>query len=185
MKLEDGTGSGRLAKVNSDNQLETIAVVASEMEFESERHGDAFVLASGDFIAISTLNTETGILHVKNTSSTKNLYIHSIRSCGTQIQKWKLYKNSDAGTLITDEAAGSSSPLNLTSTKTIEANVYKGANGKTVSGGTMLEHWVNDVGHSQEEFEGALILGNGDSIELSVELATAGDICCRVIGYYK
>ena len=49
----------------------------------------------------------------------------------------------------------------------------------------MIEHWVNPVGHSIEIYDGSLILGVNDSIELSVEVASASEICCRVLGYYE
>jgi hypothetical protein len=185
MKITDGTGTGFEARVDAKNRLSTTAVVESEMEYISEEDGQTYVISHGDYIAISTLNTETGILHIKNISTTKELHIHAIRTCGTQVQKWKLYYNSDAGTLITDQTAGSSANLNIGSPNVADLTIYKGADAKTVSGGTMLGHHINDVGHSEDGLEGALILGTNDSIELTVELAVAGDVCCRVLGYFK
>lgn len=182
--LEDGTGSGNKVKIRK-NRLFTSSEVAPEMAVRSESDGDAYVFASGDFISITTTDTETGILHVKNTSATKNLHIYSIRSCADVINKWKVYKNSTGGTLITDANAGSQNNLNITSNNEPESDCYKGADSKTVSGGTMLEHWINGVGHSTEVFDGSMILGRNDSVQLTVELGSAGDVCCRIIGYYK
>lgn len=184
MRIEDGIGTGKEAKVNSDNRLVTFSTVEAEVATISKDKGLSFVFSHDDFINVTTTNTETGILHVKNTSTSRKLYIESIRTCGAVINKWKLYKNSNAGTLITDQTAGNSQNLNVTSSNVAAVTVYKGAEGKTVSGGTMLGHLINDVGHSDERFEGAIILGTNDSIELSVEVPSAGDVCCRVIGYY-
>lgn len=184
MIIQDGKGNGYKAEVDDQNRLKAFADIRSINAEVSEHDGESYIFAHDDFIAISTTNTETGILHVKNTSATKNLHIVSIRTCGAVINKWKLYKNSTAGTLITDQTAGSKQNMNLTSSNTPSATVYKGAEGKTVSGGTMLGHLINNVGHSDEHFDGALILGRNDSVELSVEVPTAGDICCRVVGYY-
>lgn len=182
--IEDGSGSGYKAKVNSNNELQVLADVVPVITTISERDGEAYVFASGDFISLTTTDTETGIFHLKNTSTTKNLYLYSIRSCANVINLWKLYKNSNAGTLITDQTAGSKNNLNISSSNTPDATVYKGADSKTVSGGTMLEHWINDVGHSTEILDGSLILGRNDSIELSVEVPAAGKVCCRVFAYY-
>lgn len=183
--IEDGTGTGQKAKVNANGELYVLADVVPVIATISSRDEEAYVFASGDFIALTTTNTETGIFHLKNTSTTKILKVYSIRSCADVINKWKLYKNSTGGTLISDQSAGSKNNLNISSSNTPDATVYKGAEGKTVSGGTMLEHWINDVGHSTEILDGSLVLGRNDSIELTVEVAAAGDVCCRVFGYYE
>lgn len=183
--IEDGTGQGYKAKINSKNRMLVSAENKPVMAIVSGEDGEAYVFASGDFISITTTGTETGLLHLKNTSTTKNLHIYSVRTCADVINKWKIYKNSTGGTLISEANAGSSNNLNVTSSNIADVNCYKGADAKTVSGGTMLEHWINDVGHSTEVFDGALILGRNDSVELSVELASAGDVCCRIIAYYE
>lgn len=183
--IEDGTGQGYTLKINKRNR----ATVSSEnkpvMAIVSDEDGEAYVFASGDYIPITTTGTETGILHLKNTSTTKLLHVYSVRTCADVLNKWKFYKNSTGGTLISDANAGSSNNLNIVSTNTADVNCYKGADSKTISGGTMLEHWINDTGYSTEIFDGALILGRNDSVELTVELATAGDVCCRIIAYYE
>lgn len=185
MRIEDGGGSSRAAKVNENQHLEVESTTRKAFAEISKADGLAYVISHGDFIALTTTGTETGILHFKNTSTTKAFYIESIRTCGTVAQQWKLYKNSTAGTLITDQTAGAANNLNLQSENTIEGTVYKGANAKTVSGGTMLAHHINAIGHGTEVFDGALILGTNDSIQLSVEVASAGDVCCRIIGFYE
>lgn len=183
--IEDGTGQGYSLKINNKNRASVSAENKPVMAVVSDENGDAHVFASGDFESITTTDTETGMLHLKNTSTTKNLHIYSVRTCADVINKWKIYKNSTGGTLITDQTAGSSNNLNIISQNIPEVNCYKGADGKTISGGTMLEHWINDVGHSTEVFDGALILGRNDSVELTVELGSAGEVCCRIIAYYE
>ena len=184
MIIQDGKGTGSKVKVDDQNRITAFADVRGINAEVSEHDGASYLFAHADYIAITTTNTETGILHVQNTSATKKLHVVSIRTCGAVINKWKLYKNSNAGTLITDQTAGTKNNMNITSSNTPDATVYKGAEGKTVSGGTMLGHLINDIGHSDEFFDGALILGRNDSIELSVEVPSAGDVCCRVVGYY-
>jgi len=183
--IDDGKGRGYKAEVSKNNRLLTRASNTIQMATISEEEGEAYIFASGDFVNITTTDTETGMFHIKNTSSTKHLHIYSIRSCADQINLWKLYKNSTGGTLLSNQTEGSKNNLSLISNNVPDTTVYKGSDSVTLSGGTMLEHWINDVGHSTEVFEGSLILGKNDSIELTVELATAGKVCCRVIGYYE
>lgn len=185
MIIQDGRGTGKKVEVDAQNRMTTFADTRSILAEISRNHGNSYVFSHMDYVALTTTGTETGILHVKNTSATLNLHIVSIRTCGTVINQWKLYKNSTGGTLISDQTAGSAVNMNVTSSNTAEATVYKGADAKTVTGGTMMGHLINDIGHSDEHFDGAIILGRNDSIELSVEVASAGDVCCRVIGYYE
>lgn len=182
--IEDGTGKGFKAKVDDRNRLVNFSEQRSILAAESRTNGEAYTFSHNDYISITTTDTETGILHVKNTSKTKDLFIVSVRTCGNIINKWKLYKNSTGGTLISEQTSGNKANLNAKSSNIAEATVYKGADGKTVSGGTMIGHLINDVGHSDEPFDGAVILGNNDSMELSVEVSSVGQVCCRAIGYY-
>lgn len=184
MKIDDGTGKGYQLGIDKDNRAQVNAVVEEDLATTSREEGQAYVVGHSGFISITTTGTETGILHIKNTSTTKIFEIHSIRTCGDQVQKWKLYKNSTGGTLITGATAGTVNNLNITSTNEAELTVYKGADGVTLSGGTMIGHHINAIGHGSDHFGGALIIGQGDSLELTVEVASAASICCRIIGHF-
>lgn len=182
MIIQDSS-SGRTAGVDVNQRLSTIAVTVPVMTAASHEQGESFVFASGDFTNITTTGTEHGFLYLKNNSTTKDLHIQSIRTCGEALQKWKLYANVTTGTLVSAETAGSANNLNLGSSNASACTVYKGANGSTITDGTMLEHWINEAGHSKEDFEGALILSPNDSITLTLETDVAGDFCTRIIGY--
>ena len=184
-RIEDGTGDGYEVKVTSAKKLSIDGTVQEKMATASEDDGDAYIFASGDFVTISSTGTETGFFYIKNTSATKHLHIHSVRTCGGNTNKWKLYKDVSTGTLISDQTAGSKNNLNLTSANVPDATVYKGANGKTLTDGTMLEHWINSTGHSTEFFQGALILGTNDTLALTVEVDASQEVCCRIIAYYE
>lgn len=151
----------------------------------SKDEGEVYSYSTGGFISITTTGTETGVFYLKNDNSLKNLHIHSIRTCGDQIQKIKIYKNSTTGTLISDQVVGGTGNLNFTSKNEPSSTCYKGANGKTVTDGTLSGQHINNTGHSNELMDGALILGKNDSITITFELAVAGDVCVRVIGYYE
>lgn len=183
--IVDGAGTGKRVKVDVNNRLEAKSITKAEMVDVSERDGEAYIFASGPFTNITTLATEHGFLYIKNTSQTKELHIKNIRTCGETIQKWRLYKEVDGGTLVTDADAGIVNNINFTKSNLASATVYRGSDGSTVSGGTMIEHWINDVGHSTEDFDGGLVLGVNDTLTLSLETDTAGDFCCRITGYYE
>jgi hypothetical protein len=84
-----------------------------------------------------------------------------------------------AGTLLTDETATAQMNLNVGATKTLIADVYKGADAKTMTG-TEVPTWINNVGHSQPDFAGSLILKPTASIGFSVKPASAGDVCLTI-----
>ena len=182
--IVDGTGNSTRLRITSDNRAATDAIVTTRMTSISEEDEQAFLYASGGFAMITSTGVETGILYIKNTSATKLLKIFSIRTCGTEVSKWKLYKNISGGTLLTGAVAAQTNNMQLSSPIDPESIAYKGAEGDTIVGGTMLEHLINERGHSTEEFGGALILDSNDSIALTVEVDTASEVCCRVIAYF-
>lgn len=185
MRIKDGTGSNREAKVDFLNRLWTYATSLPKLAARSDNSGKSFIMANGGFISLTTTETESAILHIKNTSSTEDLHITQIRCCGTVVTRWKVYKNSTGGTLISDASAGVKQNLNLTSGNIPSANVYTGGDSKTATGGTMIGHHITEIGHSNDNLEGALILGFNQSIEITCTVASAGTICVRVLGYYE
>jgi hypothetical protein len=46
--------------------------------------------------------------------------------------------------------------------------------------GIEVPTWINNIGHSQPDFEGSLILKPTSSIALSVKPAVAGDVCLTI-----
>jgi len=119
----DGTGNGYRLEINSDNRAVTSSITETKVIDISERKGLAFIFASGDFIDLTTTATETGFFHLKNTDSNRHLHVKSIRTCGSQLQKWKLYKDVTTGTLISNATAGSKNNMNFSSSKVPLATV--------------------------------------------------------------
>lgn len=185
MKIEDGTGTGRAAKVEENNRLLTQAAASSELHENSLKEEQVYMFSSGEFTSITTTGTETGCFYVKNDSSTKKLILSSIRTCGTQLQKVTFYKNATGGTLITDQTPAQSTNLNFTSSNSSESTVYVGANAKTVTGGTWFGQHINHVGHSSIDTRDALILGKNDSLSVTFEVAVAAEVCVAIEGYFE
>lgn len=185
--IEDGTGSSREARVDEDHRLHISGVADTRFVFISEEYGNAFLIASHAIIPITTLNTEHAVLYLKNNSSQYHLHVYNIRTCGTQVQKWMMYKGgaTTAGTIVTGANPGTITTTLFSSPNTPDITVYSGVNGSTVTNVTMMDHWINGVGHSIEEFDGALILDKNDVLALTVSLSVAGDICTRIMGFYE
>jgi hypothetical protein len=184
MIIHDGAGSSKKAKVDNNFRLLVDAKSSSEMHWNSKSEGETYDFSTGDFISITSTDTETGIFYLKNTSTTKNLVIHSIRTCAEAAHKLKIYKNPTTGTLISGAVDAVETNLNFTSSNTADAIAYKGAEGTTISGTVMTQH-INNTGHSIIDFDGSFLLGPGNSFAVSFELAAAGDCCIRCIGYFE
>lgn len=164
-------------RVNGEGQQ----VGQVEMHVEAREHsekGEAFWLATG-FIALTTTASFSAIFYIKNTSETKNIHIGKLRTCANQICEWKMAHTITAGTLLTDGDAAAQMNLNVGATKTLIANVYKGADAKTMTG-IEVPTWINNIGHSQPDFGGSLILKPTASVAFSVKPAAGGDVCLTV-----
>lgn len=187
LQIQDGTGRGYQAKVDANNRLETFSYTRCDCADNAIRLGEAYEFATGAFVGPTT-TAEHAVFHLKNTSSTKALLVHTIRTCGTVAQKWILYKNDTGGTIVSDANAGVEENLNFRSTNAADADVFTAsAAGKTRSGGTWMSQWINDLGHSEISFEGGLVLGKNDSITLTVQNVASAttEACCRIHAYYE
>lgn len=183
--IKDGSGTGKEAKVDSKNRLSTLAISEQQMHDISSSEGDVHYVSTLGFIDINTLNTETAILYTKNTSTTKQFVINSIRTCGNQIQKVLMYRNPSTGTIIDNATAGQNTNANFSSSKTPSLTTYKGADTYTFTDGTHLGNHINGVGHSTEKTGDAVILGPNDSFGLTFELANSGVVCAALEGYFE
>lgn len=179
--IEDGKGKGYRAEVASDNKLQTSAVSIPKLASVSVDSGKAYMIATQGFISLTTA-TEHGLLYLKYTGD-KTLCVFNIRTCGTGVQKWKMYKDSTTGTLISGGAAVDVTNMNQTSGNVLSLTALKGADSSTVTNGTVIENWINNGGHSTEELQGALVLGKNDTLVLSCETSTSIDVCIRVHVY--
>lgn len=180
-KIKDGTGTGRLALVTTDNRLGTDSISLPAYSYASQEKGDAFIVTT-DFITFTTTATEMGFMYFKNTSNIP-INIYSLRTCGLAAQQWKIIKNPTGGTLISNAVASPSNNLNLSSPKIVSTLSYVGVDGDTVTGGTLLDQFINAMGHSEEFFNGALVLSPLDSIALVIKLPAATTACARMIYY--
>lgn len=176
--IEDGTGKGYKAKVDKNGQVSVKASTQSEASFISHEQGGAYIIATGSFTSVTS--GESGLLYIKYTGD-KQLHIANVRTCGTGVQKWRMYKDVTTGTLVSGANAASVNNANITSKNVLDEISYKGVDGSTITDGTVMDQWINNGGHSSEEFDGIVVLGKGDSIAFSCEVSSSIDVCIRVI----
>lgn len=175
MQIEDGAGSGKLAKVSTDNRLHTFSLLEWPMESFSHT-SDAYALAT-DFIALTTTASYSGILYLLNTSTTHNVHIDSIRTSSTVGALWQLMRNPTAGTLISAGTALLPVNDNFSSGKVVSGTAKKGVDAQTVTDGTLIGQWMTGVYVPQERrYEGALILGTGSSLAILCKPSAAATI---------
>lgn len=184
-EIIDGSGSGKRAKVDEANRLNTFSITESRMADISARTGESFLITS-DFVALTTTGSFNGMLYIKNTDTSKDLYIDKVRVCGTgtamNSMQTVFYKNSTTGTLISDANAGIVVPANLGSNVVFGGLVYSAsADGKTVTNGTQFSQFtIHLPGHSIQEYDGALIIPAGSSIAIAVKPSASTTACIEV-----
>ena len=184
LNIESGDQHSYNAIVNSDGQLAVVAETVRQLSAAAER-GDAFYAVTGGFIALTTTASFSGILYLKNTSTTKNLKIAQLRTCGNVAQQWLMYKKPTTGTLISGGTAIVPENVNFQSGSVFSGDALYGADGDTITDGSILAQWQNGAGHSTHDFDGAIILGTNDTIALTCKPGAAGDVCVACLCYFE
>lgn len=135
-RLEDGKGSGRSAQVDDANRLRTHAVTESESLHASEE-GNAYNLNTG----LISISGDATLMYFKNNGE-KDFVIEAIALGSfegithSDDPYITLVRNPTAGDLIGDATAISMNQnRNFGSSETVVADVYKGKNGGTLTGG--------------------------------------------------
>lgn len=174
MIITDGTGAGKAAAVDSSNHLHVQALVIDDAR-EANFHEDAYNINSS--LVVLTNASESGILYLKNNED-RDLLIDGIvtilgpsaNGATTDTCRIRIYKNPTAGTLISTATTSGviNSNRNYGSSKTLTADVFVGAQGETITDGTVhIESLVNPG--SRVFFGIDEVLDKGASIAVSYE----------------
>ena len=166
---DPSTGDG--ARVDATKRLETHSVVLTETQ-EATELGDSYNINTGNIGLTS--QTESGILYIKN-NETRDLEIEAIAigvdSAGTT-------GNDSLVTLVRNPTSVSFSTAvdmnqnrNFGSSKTLTADVYKGAEGGTITGGNAIAQFYMDAGSRLYATIG-FTLTKGDSLAIKIDTDT-------------
>lgn len=189
-QIEDGAGTGKRVRVTEDNRMETFSITESRMADISLKEGEAFIITS-DFVALTTTASFSGMIYIKNTDTSKNLFIDKVRVCGTGTSmnalQCKFFKDPTTGTLISDANAGISVAANLGSNVTFTGDIYAAsADGKTVTDGTQFSQFtIHLPGHTIQEYDGALIIPGGSSLAIAVQPTAATTACIEIQCWFE
>ena len=136
--IQDGTGTGYRAKVNSSNRL-TVDSIETTAESLASSMGDSFNV-SNDIVEI-TSDAQTALIHINNTNSEDwiitRVYFHFGGSTGgVGSGEFCMVKNATAGTLISGGATVTPVNANFASAKLLVGEFLQGTDGSTVTDGT-------------------------------------------------
>lgn len=182
MQIDDGTGTGRKAKVNLDNYLHVSAVGESRLSHNSDKHSNSYswTAVSADIDA-----GDTGLL-IANDSTTQNLHITKVYMWADVATQFKIHCPAYAAPAGTAVVANN---LNRTSPKAAPATAKADETGNTfAAGNVVLTVRNNEVGTDQFgvdwDFEGALILGYHQCVAVDI-IAESAAFEVTIFGYFE
>ena len=178
MQIEDGKGRGFQASVSESQRLNVSSKTAERIFYISRDNGLAFIAVS----TVASAAAGSYAVYLKNTSTTKNLFIERVEYHSANAALWKLWQvtGTAAGTALT------ASNLNLTSGTPAEASVYGSA---AVTGLTTVKqlgsHRNTAGGEGEMSYHYALILGPGDAIAAEYDTGTTGTAEIDIFFHYE
>lgn len=166
-KLKDGAGRGYEMSISESLRGNVSAKVARRPYYVSRDDNLAFVVSS---VAASIAAGEY-LIYIKNTSTTRNLFIGNIHLGAENNVLWKAWgvTGTASGTTIT------SVNLNLASSITPESTTIGDS---SVTGLTAVDffHKLRTLANDEKimDFDGALILGPNNAIAVEYDTGTTG-----------
>jgi hypothetical protein len=174
IQIEDGLGSGNRARVASDNHLGVDAVTFSKMAEQSHANGFAFTITSTH--VTSAVNRE--MFYLQNDAD-EHMHIETVSMASSIINIATVLEvtgGTPAGTTI------SPTNLNLISGVSKAFTAFGNEDVAALTGNILWSGRVPVHGTVEADFQGALILGTGDGISVSWDLAASVEV--TVMGYW-
>jgi len=181
MQIRDGAGQGFLAKVNKENRLSVEANQLNGIVFASLK-GDAFTFDTS-FITYSTTGSQRALLFIQNSSEIKNFHITRLSISLSVSVDVRLLRNP---TSISGGSPGTPTNLNFQSGRIFDGVYTIGADGATIAGGIVFSSLTFPASLVDFPLEGGIILGQNDSIAMTVEFAAGTPIIsANVAGFFR
>ena len=188
--IEDGTGTGKKARVDESNRLATISHVESELHVAIDA-GDGLLLSTG-YVTLTSANA-SGIVYIVNNDS-EDWVISEIRTSiststggATTDVKCEFVKDPTSTTV-----AGVITPINLLSSHILMADIsaYYGAEGNTFTGGTAFnQHFhqtKSEATHQQGEIIYSLAAGKSIGVRVTPPASnTSMQVALNIVIYRK
>lgn len=186
MMLEDGTGDGHKAAVNSLHQFSVVSIGSTYHQFTSCKHEQAYMASLGTEAKPTLTVTGTGgyMMYLKNTSTDYMAIMARITISTSALQLVTLIKNPTIGSLG-NETAIVPVNKNFGSGKLADVDVYgwdEVGDGMTgITGGDCAgTYQIN--GLERILFDESLCLGLNDI--LAIKVKNAGELAIVMHGYY-
>jgi len=171
VQITGGTGRGYVAKVDEFNRISVKSDIATESEFFTDR-GRGFNINPGT-ITLTSAN-KSSLLYLKNNAD-EVLVIDSViyllgnttNASTTADTLVEIERNPTSGTLISAASTVTPSNRNFSSGITLSADVYKGAEGSTITSGCVS---ISSLFASAGRYAlpVGLLMGVGSTISISV-----------------
>lgn len=185
MTIRDGTGTGNQLKIDSENRAAVLAVTETKQHNISESKGQAYHVIGTATPASATVVS----LHIKNTSSDKNLIVDNVLmqiidpANGTALPNASNYFRIALDRTLTS-GGSTATAVNLNASSGNSAEIT-GTQGTPTLGGTAaeIERWYpeGEAKFFEAEAEGAIVLGPTNTLEIAfVGDHTAGTIYSRL-----
>lgn len=173
MAIIQDSSTGVTAKVHKDNLLAVRAIVFPESAHATDL-GNSYNINSG--LITLTNDAESGVLYFKNNDN-MNIHIDAIvailgpstNGITTDTTRVRVYGNPTTGTLISNEVdADVVKNRNLGDPSALDALIYKGATGNTITnGGVVIDSLINPGG--RVSFNIDLNVPKGKSVAITFE----------------
>lgn len=168
MKVEDGKGKNGDMSVSVTQRGNVSAKTAPRPMYSARDDGLSFS-AVYHFTAAATEH----VAYLKNTSSTRNLFVGDISFGGVETILWKCFfctGTAAAGETITP------TPTNRSKSIPAEATAMAGSTAITglTTAGEFTTRRSSANGTEEEHFDGTVILGPGDAIVIEYDTGTGG-----------
>ena len=189
--IKDGTGTGKLLKINDNNKMVCDSVVQTEEAEIAARTGLSFV-SSSKVLTLNSTNPHL-FLYIKNTSSDKNMHfwVANFAWNGGSTNHNRTIKWSwviSPGEPTANHTAVIPGNLNFTSAQAAEAVVYKWdgvGDGMIYTGGIIPSEEIFAQGHSKVEARGIPIIGLGGAVGMVFTGEEIGDAVVTIRFFYK
>lgn len=176
-QIQDGTGSSKKVKVNSNNRIETESVTTSSLSTTSKQDGNAYTVGTDGVLNFNfTSGVDNAILYCKNNEDV-DLFVDVCVVSQDVAGIYKYIKNPTTGTLI--DSGTSTTPVNFNfgSSNVADLDVIKlNASGQTFTNGTVITYSRNPAGLQPLDFLGTVVVPKGSSFGITYDPVTSGAV---------
>ena len=173
--ISDGTGDSYAAQVTSAHKLATLSVsenIAAHHTFS----GDSYNINTGT-VTLSS-GSKSALLYLKNNEDEPLvvqtiIYLIGTNTGGSGDALIQVERNPTGGTIVSGASTQAPVNRNFGSAKTLLADSYKGAEGNTLTGGTVVVESIFPSVGRQVIADTGIILEKGNSIGVTVTPPTS------------